>query len=198
VILELTPEEARLIEQDLEGPGDGDVPVRLPPLLEVCLETEGDAGTFQVSVFAPLVRTGEPFVRQARLDGWYAPPAVQLVDLLLELTGKQPRLRMLPLADGRGFRLVPTREGTPLDLTGARLRLVDAPGVDPVPADWIDQSLQGQWLVRLPPERCGRQIRLEVQWPWKEVEEYRLFLPPIPAQGPPPAVRLTPAEEGSP
>jgi hypothetical protein len=76
-------------------------PQDLPPLLEFRIEKANDK-PYDVAAFAPIP---PQFLKTRQQDMYfldslnYAPPAVQLVDLLLELFARRPEFRSAPLPD---------------------------------------------------------------------------------------------------
>jgi hypothetical protein len=188
--------------------------VRLPPLLEVEIQTtargktpsgEAHSVNVKVSVFAPLLRSDSNSHNRALLAGWHPAPPIHLADTLIELFGARPRFVCEPLTDRTGFRMFPLSRRAVFPDSGMKLTLHCAgETIDPVPEAFIDRSMPGQLVVRLPPDRLpkeGRHWLIQVAGPSLS-ERHHGFLPACSDEyrlsGKRPAVPLRPSEATTP
>ena len=179
-------------------------PQHLPPLIECKLVVEGSK-PFATSVFAPvpprfLRAQGQELYFGGSLD--FAPPAVQVIDGLLEFLGKKKTMELETQADGLSFRLLSKAAGNSVPTASEIVVSVAETGAVVPPSDYsVDLSLPAQAIVRLratATKWAGQRLKVTIRKTSGHEEEHYAFLPGSPHETPeaPRRVSLTPSELG--
>jgi hypothetical protein len=127
----------------------------VPPLLEVDIDLVGRGRTY---LFAPIPKA--LVEKPPSEDLGDVPPAIRLIDLLLEVFAKKPLWRVERLPARRTLRLLCR---TPHNLVPPEITLWAAGAELPQDRWEVDNTLPGQWLVRLLPSAAWTGSTLEVR-----------------------------------